>query len=216
MTAKHKGKTSNNAQHGAAPDGAPLYWECPSCGYLSADPAFRDGRLHCPSCDSPGDGRRQFPREHLRRLDQRIRRYQADGESEVVVILAATFLESLIEDILARILEAQGAKTRLIATVLDTQRSVGQRIGKLFPSLTGVQFEDAAAELGFRDFPHRWRELRAERNAFIHDSSFEGNRPDLNEATAQRAMVLLDQGYRLFISINNQFVAGVERRQGRR
>ena len=83
-------------------------------------------------------------------------------------------------------MEAQGAGVRLRATVLDTQRSVGQRIGKLFPALTGEQFEDAAAELGFREFPRRWRALRAERNAFIHDSSFEGAREELDRGDRQR------------------------------
>jgi hypothetical protein len=185
----------------------PLYWECPECGFLSSDTRFAAGESQCPACGAAGDHRRQFPPERLRRLDTRIRRYRADGDSEIVVILAATFLESLIEDILARIMEAQGAAVRLRATVLDTQRSVGQRIGKLFPALTGIQFEDAAAELGFRDFPHRWRALRAERNAFIHDSSFEGAREELTSATADEAMTLLDQGYGLFVLINNRFVA---------
>ncbi len=191
------------------PPGAdtPLYWECPGCGFLSADPSFKDGTSACPACGAVSGDRRQFPPPRLRRLDARIRRYQAEGESEIVVILAATFLESLIEDILARIMEAQGANVRLRATVLDTQRAVGQRIGKLFPALTGMQFEDAAAELGFRDFPRRWRTLRSERNAFIHDSSFEEARDELNEATANEAMLLLDQGYRLFVTINNRFVA---------
>lgn len=185
----------------------PLYWECAACGFLSADPAFADGTSVCPACGAQGGDRRQFPPPRLRRLDTRIRRYRSDGESEIVVILAATFLESLIEDILSRIMEAQGASVRLQATVLDTQRAVGQRIGKLFPALTGMQFEDAAAELGFRDFPRRWRSLRAERNAFIHDSSFEGAREELTDATANEAMTLLDQGYKLFIMINNRFVA---------
>ena len=106
-----------------------------------------------------------FPPERLRRVDGRIRRYDAEGESEVVVILVATFLEALLEDMLARIMAAEGASVKLRAAVLDTLRSVGQRLGKLFPTLTGVQFEDAATESGFREFPHRWRALRAERNA---------------------------------------------------
>jgi len=186
----------------------PLYWECSECGFLSADPAFGDGAVVCPACGAQSGNRRQFPPPRLRRLDSRIRAYQADGESEIVVILGATFLESLIEDILARIMEAQGASVRLRATVLDTQRAVGQRIGRLFPALTGMQFEDAAAELGFRDFPRRWRALRAERNAFIHDSSFEAAREELTDATANEAMTLLDMGYKLFITINNRFVAG--------
>lgn len=194
--------------------GTPLYWECPECGFLSTDERFAAGETRCPACGAVGDHRRQFPPDRLRRLDARIRRYQAEGEDEIVVILAATFLESLVEDILARIMEAQGAGVRLRATVLDTQRSVGQRIGKLFPALTGMQFEDAAAELGFREFPRRWRALRAERNAFIHDSSFEGAREELTEATANEAMTLLDQGYRLFVLINNRFVADGRRRGG--
>lgn len=185
----------------------PLYWECPECGYLSAKRDFADGTIKCPGCAAPGDHRRQFPPDRLRRLDTRIRRYQHDGDHEIVVILGATFLESLIEDILARIMQAQAASVRLTATVLDTERSVGQRIGRLFPALTGVQFEDAAAELGFREFPRRWRALRAERNAFIHDSSFEDAREQLTASSADEAMQLLDQAYGLFVLINNRFVA---------
>lgn len=185
----------------------PLYWECPVCGYLSDDPAFGRGDTRCPACEDDHGSRRQFPPPRLRRLDTRIRRYRADGDHEIVVILSATFLESLIEDILSRIMEAQGASVKLRATVLDTQRAVGQRIGKLFPALTGMMFEDAAAELGFRDFPKRWRTLRSERNAFIHDSSFEGAQEELTEKTAEQAMLLLDQAYQLFVMINNRFVA---------
>jgi hypothetical protein len=187
---------------------SPVYHECPRCGYLSAEPRFGAGEVTCPSCSASPDGRRLFPPERLARLDARIRRYQAEHDHEIVVILAATFLESLIEDILARIMEAHGSDVRLRALVLDTQRSVGMRIGKLFPALTGEQFEDAAAQLGFREFPRRWRRLRTERNAFIHDSAFEGPREELNAATASEAMELLDQAYRLFVGVNNRFVAG--------
>jgi hypothetical protein len=185
----------------------PLFWECSTCGLLSADPQFGDGATACPGCGGRADENKHFPPDRLRRLVTRIRRYRDDGESEIVVILAATFLESLIEDILARIMEAQGATVHLSATVLDTQRAVGQRIGRLFPALTGEQFEDAAAEVGYREFPRRWRVLRAERNAFIHDSSFEGAREELTAETAAEAMDLLGQAYLLFVRINNRFVA---------
>jgi hypothetical protein len=197
----------------AVSEHTPLYWECAKCGFLSADSRFGAGELPCPSCKSTSTEHRQFPPERLRRLDTRIRRYHTEGEAEIVVILAATFLESLIEDILARIMGAQGAGVKLRATVLDTQRAVGQRIGKLFPALTGEQFEDAAAELGFREFPRRWRALRAERNAFIHDSSFEAAKEELTHTTAAEAMALLDQAYKLFVRINNRFVAHAHNRR---
>ncbi len=191
----------------------PLFWECTVCGFLSSDPRFGAGEISCPRCGGAADGLKRFPPDRLRRLDARIRRYRDDGESEVVVILGATFLESLIEDILARIMGAQGATVSLRATVLDTQRAVGQRIGRLFPALTGEQFEDAAAELGYREFPRRWRALRAERNAFIHDSSFDGTKEELNAASATEAMALLDQAYLLFVRINNRFVVDGHRRE---
>ena len=203
--------TSENPHaHGQVPsehDG-PVYWECATCGFLSRDPAFADVTMKCPACGSATGTRRLFPPDRLRRVDARIRRYNADGESEVVVILAATFLESLLEDMLARIMAAEGASVKLRAAVLDTLRSVGQRIGKLFPTLTGVHFEDAASEVGLPEFPRRWRALRAERNAFIHDAAFEGPREELGEASAKEALVLLDQAYKLFVRINNRFVAG--------
>jgi hypothetical protein len=97
--------------------------------------------------------------------------------------------------------------------VLDTMRSVGQRIGKLFPTLTGVQFEEAANEAGHHDFPHKWRVLRGERNAFIHDAAFEGTRESLSVQTAHEAISLLDEGYSLFVRINNRFVAGTRNRR---
>ena len=193
--------------------GGPVYWECGTCGFLSHDPAFADVERKCPACGSTAGTRRLFPPDRLRRVDARIRRYDADGESEVVVILVATFLESLLEDMLARIMSAEGASLKLSAAVLDTLRSLGQRIGKLFPTLTGAAFEDAANEAGLPEFPHRWRALRAERNAFIHDAAFEGAREELGDASAKEALALLDQGYKLFVRINNRFVAGVRHRR---
>jgi hypothetical protein len=191
----------------------PVYWECATCGFLSHDPGFADVAHKCPACASGAGPRRIFPVERLRRVDARIRRYAADGESEVVVILGATFLEALMEDMLARIMASEGASVKLRAAVLDTMRSVGQRIGKLFPTLTGTAFEDAAAEAGLPEFPRRWRALRAERNAFIHDATFEGAREELGAQSAEEALMLLDQAYKLFVRINNRFVAGVRHRR---
>lgn len=187
---------------------APRFWECSDCGYLSDDPRVGSGEIPCTGCELGGAGEvRDFPPDRLRRLDERIRRYHRERDYEIVVILAATFLETMLEDILARIMGSQGATVQLRAAVLDGMRSIGQRIGKLFPTLTGMQFEDACEELGYRDFPKRWRVLRSERNAFIHDSAFEGVKEEITEATAVEAMILLDQAYHVFVLINNRFVA---------
>lgn len=193
---------------------APTYWECLSCGYISDDPRVGSGEHACPHCHADTDTR-PFPPERQRRLDARIRRYHAEGDEEIVVILVATFLETLLEDVLSRIMESHGADVRIREVVLDSLRSIGQRLGKLFPTLTGEQFEEAAAELGYREFPRRWRRLRAERNAFIHDSTFEGPREELTASTAEEAMALLDQAYRLFVRINNRFVADGRKANGR-
>lgn len=190
-------------------DEAPTYYECPACGLLSPSEKFGHGQENCPSCNTPGDGRRRFPTDRLRRLDARIRHYYTEGESEIVVILVETFLEAVLEDIIDRILTARGADVKVREVVLDGQRAIGGRIGRLFPHLTGEQFEEAAAEMGFRDFPYKWRELRQARNAFIHDSPFRGPRETLDEAMAQQSMTLLDQAYKLFVQINNRFVSDV-------
>jgi len=205
-----------NPQHdhqAPPPHDAPTYRECSVCGHLSAKPPFVSGQSNCPECGSPGAGRRPFPAERIRRVDARIRRYHAEGEHEVVVILVATFLETLLEDMLARIMAAEGASVKLRAGVLETQRSVGQRLSKLFPTLTGVQFEDAAAQAGFSEFPHHWRALRTERNAFIHDAAFDGQRESLSKETAEQSLALLGQAYALFVHINNRFVAGEKHRR---
>lgn len=193
-----------------------VYCECPACGYLSSDPCFPEGAKSCPSCGTVGDSRRLFPSERIRRIDQRIRRYHEDGEQEIVVILAATFLESLFEDLLVRIMQAEGASVRLSAAVLDAERSVGQRITKLFPILTGEQFDNAAAAAGHADFPHRWRLLRTERNAFIHDATFEDVKESFAEKNGRDALGLLDEAYAVFIHMNNRFVAKPNRRRSGR
>ncbi|MHB8706613.1 MAG: hypothetical protein ACYC77_08870 [Coriobacteriia bacterium] len=186
---------------------APEYWECPKCGFLSGDPRFLDPDHPCPACHATGGDRRRFPSDRVRRLDERIRSYNAQGDYEIVVILVMTLLETILEDIMDRMLEAHGADLHVRRMIMDSQRSIGVRIGKVFPSLAGEEFEEAAAELGYRDFPYRWRQMREARNSFIHDSPFNGPRERLDEQMGHDAMVQLDQAYRLFVLLNNRFVA---------
>ena len=186
---------------------APVYWECPQCGYLSADARFLDLEHPCPACSATGGERRVYPTERIRRLDARIRTYHQAGDHEIVVILVMALLEAVLEDILDRIMEAHGGDLPLRRVVMDTQRAIGVRIGKLFPALAGEEFEDAAAELGYREFPRRWRTMREARNAFIHDSPFNGAKETLQPNMGNEAMDLLDQSYKLFVLLNNKFVA---------
>lgn len=188
-------------------DHAPVYHECPECLFLLTPPELADGSKPCPHCHSTGGSRKAVPAARLRRFDERVRGYHREGEHEIVVILVSTLLETVFEDILARMMQAHGADNKVIALVLDTERSVGLRLGKLFPRLSGQKFEAVAAELGYGDFPHRWREIRSQRNAFIHGESFDDPRETLDSHASCEAMALLDQAYDLFVLINNRFVA---------
>ena len=192
----------------------PLYWECAACGYLSLDPSFGDAASKCPACSAAGGERRRFPPEGQRRLDTRIRAYYADREWEIAVILAAALLEALLEDILDRIMATHGADVAIRGTLLDQVRAIGVRISRLFPDLTGAEFEDAAAKLGYRDFPKRWRHVREVRNAFIHDTPYRKEAAALDEEAAAQAMRLLDEAYQLFVLLNNEYVAGTGSRAG--
>lgn len=212
----------SNAAHKTCDDGqrhrrgAPVYFECPTCLYLTADNTFPGNGEPCPACGSTDGPRAMVPVERLRRFDERIRGYHDEGEHEIVVVLVSTFLETVFEDILARMMQARGASTEVIKLVLDTERSVGLRLGKLFPTMAGETFENVAAELGYNEFPRRWRQLRSERNAFIHGESFDDPRESLDAKSACDAMALLDIAYDLFVSINNRFVAGIPVPKARR
>lgn len=194
--------------HSQTPAGAaPLFWECPECGYLSSDPTFAEIATRCPLCGRSDGQKRAFPPDRQRRLDERIRAYHHQGESEIVVILGAALLEALLEDILDRIMAAHGADVAVRGTVLDNVRAIGTRIGRLFPQLTGTEFEDAVDKLGYRDFPKRWRNLRSLRNAFIHDTPYRDIQEGLDKKAAGETLALLDQAYELFVLLNNEFVA---------
>jgi hypothetical protein len=208
MTAKrHKKKAAGPPPHSTHEVEAPSYWECPRCGYLSHDPEFASGDAACPTCGATGVMRRTFPTDRLRRLDTRIRRYHEEDEHEIVVILVAAFLEAILEDIIDRILISKGAELPVRRLVLDGERGIGGRLAHVFPKLTGGTFEDIADELGFESFPGAWRAMRKSRNAFIHDSPFHGPQETLDSGLAEQAMTLLDQAYRLFVLVNNRFVA---------
>ncbi len=207
VTDRRDDSASEGRHQTGARGAAPTYYECPACGYLSADPSFGSAEAPCPVCGAVDGMRRAFPTDRLRRLDARIREYHGDGESEIVVILVAAFLEATLEDIIDRILSERGADVAVRAAVLDGHRAIGARIGRLFPQLTGEEFEAMAESVGYRDFPYLWRELREARNAFIHDSPFRGPQETLDTSAAQTAMSLLDQAYELFVLMNNRFVA---------
>jgi hypothetical protein len=196
----------DSAPHKPA-NAAPVFRECPDCGYLSSDPSFADVAARCPLCGRADGTKRTFPPDRQRRLDERIRVYYGQGEWEIVVILGAALLEALLEDILDRIMAAHGADVAVRGTVLDNVRAIGTRIGRLFPQLTGTEFEDAAGKLGYRAFPKRWRDLRSQRNAFIHDTPYRDVQEGLDKEIAGEAIALLDQAYELFVSLNNEFVA---------
>jgi len=185
---------------------APRYRQCPTCGFLSDDPLFEKEGTACPKCDSTKPMRRNFPTDRIRRLDTRIRRYHDEEEHEIVVILVAAFLEAVLEDILDRIMISHGGDLAMRRLLLDGQRSIGGRLGRLFPKLTGQSFEEIAGTCGFADFPGNWKEIRRMRNAFIHDSPFRGPQETLDAALAKKAMRLLDQSYRLLVMINNEYV----------
>ena len=193
---------------------APSFWECPTCNYLSSDPSFAAGGSPCPGCGSTAGPRRLFPPDSQRLLDTRIRHYYGEQEWQITVILAAALLEALLEDTLDRIMAAHGADIPIRGTLLDSVRAIGVRISRLFPDLTGVEFDVAANAAGFSDFPKRWRKVREVRNAFIHDTPYRDVAGSLDEHTALEAMLLLDTAYTLFVSINNTFVADGRSKRG--
>jgi hypothetical protein len=193
--------------------GPPTFHECPACCFLSPDPAFVDPATTCRSCGATGGERRVYPARRLRRLDARVREYHAAAEHEIVVILVAAFLEAVLEDIIDRLLLVRGADIEVRRLLLDGNRAIGARVMRIFPQLTHEDFEEVASELGFREFPKRWHQLRDARNAFIHDSPFHGPQESIDAHLGDEAMALLDQAYDLFVLINNKFVS--DSRQGR-
>lgn len=94
---------------------------------------------------------------------------ETTDESQVAVILACTFLERLLGDVLTVLGITSGLTHIQAETRLDDLQSINQRKA-FFLANTHLQVSlgDAFQELGYAAFWANWNSVRAARNKFVH------------------------------------------------
>jgi hypothetical protein len=121
-------------------------------------------------------------------------------EHQVVVLLAATMLEKLFDQLLTRVFVRSGKDSENARKAVKAIRGHPNR-EKLFAELTGVGFEEAILKSGTAHFHSSWQEIRVVRNKFMHELPFA-----IHASHAEKAFGLAREAFRVFAQLHNQLL----------
>jgi len=121
-------------------------------------------------------------------------------EENFIVIIACTFIETLLDSFLIEILVGKGVSEEIATHVIKEMKSIPAKM-RLFKRLTGQKISTALKQLAFEDFSENWRYLREDkRNEFIH-----GNPHTIKEDDAKRAYDIAVDAVKVFACLHNKF-----------
>lgn len=152
------------------------YSDCDYCGAVIADENLRKpdilnpGRFRamCPSCGRE-TSRVPFPPESEKQLFELMTELaELDNQKHILVmVLIAVAHEILVTSFILRLLERKYCPQDIYYAVEDSMEFRGKL--KLIKELTGKNLEQHAKEFGFKNLYKEIEDLKAKRNAFVHE-----------------------------------------------
>lgn len=209
------------------------FWICPNCGIVDEHPGRRQGGGKCPSCGERNDrpSPLYFTSNVLSLIDLMQEIYHSksgsglqlpesengrrNGHQLVLVILFCTVTEVLFQQFLEECMSRMGLHAKIQDRLLRDNLYMHQRMKRLFPTLTGATWMDAAKQLGRREKQNyekvtRFYEQASEvRNEFLHrggDWVIPGDMPE-------QCLRLLKPLIRFFVDLHNEHVANEGRKR---
>lgn len=152
------------------------YWECFACGRIIDDKNLAKAletagmgwglNIPCPECGSK-TSKSKFPDARFRPLFEMMVKCSQLERAILVLILAQTAFESMLDSFLCRLLDNMNCPEDIVPEITDRLYNVRTKFG-FVKSLTGKKIGEIARDIGFENIMERFNEVRAKRNSFLH------------------------------------------------
>lgn len=157
------------------------YWQCFACGRVIDDPNLAKTletagggwglNILCPKCGSK-TSKDKFPGARFRPLFKMMVECSQLERAILVLILAQTAFESMLDGFLYRLLDNMNCPEDIALAVTDQVRGISAK-ARFVKSLTGKDIEKMIGGVGFRDIVEQFETIRKKRNSFLHTAKQE-------------------------------------------
>ena len=155
------------------------YWECFNCGCVIKDPNLAkvlqtSGMgwglgVPCPKCGGT-TSKSKFPDKRFRPLFEMMIECCQTERAILILILAQTAFEGMLDDFLCRILRRMNCPEDIESAVTLEINSFNAK-QRFIKSLTGKNITEMIKDVGFRDIIKQFEAIRAKRNSFLHTAA---------------------------------------------
>jgi hypothetical protein len=195
------------------------YWECFNCGCLIKDPNLAKTLqttgwglgIPCPKCGGTAS-KRKFPDERFRPLFEMMSECCQPERAILVLILAQTAFESMLNDFLSRLLRRMNCPEDIEIAVAYEINSFNAK-QRFIKSLTGKTFTKIIEHVGFKDIITQFKTIRAKRNSFLHTADEQDLTSDDIKETLKFACATVDL-YAVLFSEYREWLPLVEPDEG--
>lgn len=150
------------------------YWECVECGCVIDDPSLTKALetvgwglgVPCPKCGSKAS-KSKFPDERFRPLFEMMVECSQIERAILVLILAQTAFEGMLDDFLRRLLDRMNCPEDISLAITDKVRGINAK-SSFIKSLTDKDIGKMIRDVGFKDTLEQFETIRRKRNSFLH------------------------------------------------
>ena len=199
---------------------------CKSCQVVDRDHERMRVGYACSNCGVPGDGARAyFPMSVVSLIDlmQEFYHMKQESGSELgedlnldkkgnhrlaVVIFFCTLGEVLLEEFLTHVMMKLELPPSIQKRLLDDNMFVKQRIEKVFPALTGVQWKETVhklskgKQLNYSKTAEFYQTVIKKRNVFLHKGIKWAIPKEMPENCLRQIWPIVN----LFVALHNEFI----------
>ena len=152
------------------------YWECFNCGRVVDDPSLAKtletagmgwgAGIACPECGG-ATSKMKFPSNRFRPLFEMMIECSQTERAILVLILAQTAFEGMLDDFLGRLLDHMNCPEDISLAITDEVRSINAK-ARFIKCLTGKDIRKMIRDVGFKDIVEQFETIRRKRNSFLH------------------------------------------------